>query len=184
LHLTVSGGWATTSDVNTTGGTLEIGDTSSWGAAIGTRAPGGVLAELRWVYLQPENKVRGTFASDSFKVATHYILVSGSKGLRRGRVEPFISGALGTVAFAPETINAAGSQIHPDTTWRMAFGLGAGLNVAVAQRLALRFSAEMLGPILFDSAGFYVGTGGSGMAVSGGIPCVTGNFTVGLTLML
>jgi hypothetical protein len=40
----------------------------------------------------------------------------------------------------------------------------------------------MLAPVLFDGGSFYVGSGGSGVAVSGGIPTIAGDFGVALVL--
>jgi hypothetical protein len=63
----------------------------------------------------------------------------------------------------------------------MAFGIAAGVKVFVADKVALRLGIEMLAPLYFSGGAFYAGTGGAGMAVTGGIPTVSGNFTAGLT---
>jgi hypothetical protein len=65
----------------------------------------------------------------------------------------------------------------------MAFGLAGGVKVFVSEKVALRLGIEMLAPVYFAGTSAYVGTGGAGVAVTGGIPTVSGNFTAGLTFV-
>jgi opacity protein-like surface antigen len=181
--LSVFGGWTTNSDVSGSGGTLRIGDAGSFGAAFGVRAPGGVLAELKWIYFDPEAQFSSLGSTDSFHIPTNYFLLSGEKGIRRDRAEPFLWGGLGTAVFSPGSFNVYGTHYSPGTTWRFAFGLGGGVRVYLNERIAVRLGIEMLAPVLFSGTSLYVGTGGSGLGVSGGIPTVTGNFTAGITIV-
>jgi hypothetical protein len=175
-------GWATSSDVHGGGRTLSIGDATSYGASLGFHTPHGTLVELRWLYYNTEATLQGAGLNSKFHVPTNYFLLGGQKGFRRPqtRVEPFIDGSLGVVTYSPAPFDAASVHYSPSTTVRFAFALGGGLKLHLSQRLALRFGAEMLAPVLFSGGGFYVGTGGASVGVSGGIPTVTGNFTVGL----
>jgi len=174
------GGYAINSDVNASATTLRIDDAVSFGLSIGARAPYGSLAQLKWFYSDPKVRLSGASSSNDFHVMSNYLLLCGEKGIRRGKVEPFFWGGLGTGIFSPSGFNVGGAHYSPDTTWRFAFGLGGGVKVWLNPKLGLRLGAEMLAPVLFDSSSFYVGTGGAGLAVSGGIPTVMGNFTVGL----
>jgi opacity protein-like surface antigen len=182
IELNAFGGWITSSDVDLGGGTLKIGDASSWGASIGMRTPHGTKVELKWIYFDPEVKISSTTNSNTFHVPTNYFLIGGEKGIRRGKVEPFFGGSLGAVVYSPGSFDFRGVHYSPSTTWRMGFGLGGGLKVFVAEKFALRLGAEMLFPVYFNGGSMYVGTGGSGLAVSGGIPTVSGNFTIGVTV--
>jgi opacity protein-like surface antigen len=184
FELSAFGGWATSSDVNTYNGTLKIGDTNSWGASVGFRTPyKGSLVVLKWIYYDPEVRLDSFGSSTKVHVPTNYILLGGEKGIRRGRIEPFFGGSLGTAIFSPSGFTLAGTHYSPGTTWRMAFGLGGGLKIFATPKLAIRLGAEMVAPIFFQSTSFYIGTGGAGLGVSGGIPTVTGNFTVGVTFV-
>jgi hypothetical protein len=58
---------------------------------------------------------------------------------------------------------------------------GAGAKIFLSEKVALRLEGRMMLPMLFSGGSFYVGTGGSGMAVSAGIPSIQGGFTAGLT---
>jgi hypothetical protein len=184
LELSAFGGWSVSSDVHGGGATLDIGDATSWGAAIGLRAPHDSLVQLKWVYYAPSVQLRGLGTSNHFSVPTNYFLVEGEKGVRRDRVEPFLSGALGAVVYSPESFEIGSTRYSPSSTWRPAFGLGGGVKLFLNERIAVRFAAELLAPIFFSGGGFYLGSGGAAVAVSGGVPTVTGNFTVGLTLRL
>jgi opacity protein-like surface antigen len=178
------GGWAHSSDVHGGGRTLNIGDATSWGAAFGVRAPYGSPIRLKWVYSNPTVQLQGLGTSSHFNVPTNYFLVEGEKGFRRNRVEPFVTGALGAVAYAPGSFDAGGTHYSPDVTWRVAFGLGGGLNLFLSERIAVRLGAEVLAPIFLSGGGFYIGSGGASVSVSGGVPTVTANFTLGLTIRL
>lgn len=181
LEVSAYGGWGLTSDVNGGGATLELGDATTWGASLGLRVPHGSMVELRWVYTNTTAQFHGFGNSNEFQVPTNYFLLGGEKGFRRQRMEPFFNGSLGTVVYAPESFQVAGARFSPGTTWRMAFAIGGGVKIFATEKLALRLGAEILGPIFFSGGSFYVGTGGASVGVSGGIPTVTGNFTVGIT---
>jgi hypothetical protein len=184
IELNAFGGWAVNSDIYGSGGTLQILDTSSWGASVAFRTPyGGSKVELKWLYYDPEVRYSALGSVASSHVTTNYFLLGGEKGIRRDRIEPFFGGSLGAVLYSPQDITLGGTRYHLSDTWRMAFGLGGGLRVYVHPKLAIRLGAEMVFPVYFNSGGVYFGTGGAGIGVSGGVPTVTGNFTVGLTFI-
>jgi len=90
--------------------------------------------------------------------------------------------SLGAVVYMPHNFTLSGVNYSPDDTWRMAFALGGGLKLFVHPKFAIRLGAELLGTLYFYGASFYAGTNGSALGVTGGIPTVSGNFTIGLTL--
>jgi len=184
LQLNGFAGWATSSDIYGTYGRLVIGDAASVGADLGITTPYGAKIDLKWIYFDPSVRFEGgsTYGTSSnFHVPTNYFLVGGEKGIRRDRIEPFFGGSLGAVLYLPESFTIRNTRYNPSSTWRMAFGLGGGLKIFLTQKIALRLGIEMVAPIFFSGTSVYVGTGGAGMAVSGGIPTVTGNFTAGVT---
>jgi hypothetical protein len=178
-------GWAVNSDPDTTYGSLRIGDAQSFGASIGIASGFGPSLELKWIYFQPTVQLVGygvNTDSDRFDTDTHYFLIGSTQSIRSGIVEPFFGGALGAVVYMPDDFSLTGINYHPDDTWRMAFAVSGGLKLFVHPKFALRLGAELLGTIYFYGASFYTGTNGSAVGVTGGIPTVTGNFTIGLTL--
>jgi opacity protein-like surface antigen len=185
LELSAFTGWSVNSDPDTTYGRLSIGDAQSFGAALAIASGFGASLELKWIYFQPTVQLVGSginFAnSTKFDVDTHYFLIGGSRGIRRGIVEPFFGGSLGAVVYLPNSFSLSGINYNPGDTWRMAFALGGGVKLFVHPKLALRLGAELLGTVYIYGASFYTGTNGSAMGVTGGIPTVSGNFTLGLT---
>ena len=184
VELNAFTGWAVNSDPDTTYGRLSIGDAQSFGASAAIASGFGPSLELKWIYFQPTVQLVGygiNDNSDKFDTDTHYFLIGGTNSIRRGIVEPFFGGSLGAVVYLPHEFSRAGINYDPDDTWRMAFALSGGLKLFVHPKLALRLGAELLGTIYFYGASFYTGTSGSAVGVTGGIPTVTGNFTIGLT---
>lgn len=186
FELSAFTGWSVNSDPDTNYGRLSLGDAQSFGASLGLNSGSGATLELKWIYFQPTAQLVdynvSIANSDKFDVDTHYFLIGGTKSIRRGIVEPFFGASLGAVVYMPHEFSLSGVNYNPDDTWRMAFALGGGLKLFVHPKFAIRLGAELLGTIYFYGASFYAGTNGSAFGVTGGIPTVTGNFTVGLTL--
>jgi len=185
LQLSAFAGWVTSSDIHATGGYIRIDPTNSWGAEIAFRGVPGSKIALKWVYYKPDVKfISQSYAysnSDVFGVSNNYFLIQGEKGFRRGKVEPFFGGSIGAVWYAPDSFKMGALTYTPSDTWYFAFGLAGGAKIFVSEKVALRLGIEMLAPVCFSGTSFYAGTGGAGMAVSGGIPTISGNFTAGLT---
>jgi hypothetical protein len=98
-----------------------------------------------------------------------------------GRLEPYLGLTLGAALYVPDSIPlSGGGTATANDTWRFAMTLNAGTKIWMTPNLGLRFDIRMLMPILFSSGGFYYGTGGSGLAASGGIPSLQFAFTGGL----
>jgi opacity protein-like surface antigen len=184
FELSAFTGWSVNSNPDTVYGELSIGDAQSFGASLGVASGLGASLELKWIYFQPTVQLVGygiADNSDKFDTDTHYFLIGGTKSIRSGIIEPFFGGSLGAVVYLPHDFSVAGVRYDPDDTWRMAFALGGGLKIFLHSKLALRLGAELLGTVYFYGASFYTGTGGTALGVTGGIPTVTGNFTIGLT---
>jgi opacity protein-like surface antigen len=185
FELSAFTGWAVNSDPDTNYGRLSIGDAQSFGASLGVASGRGASLELKWIFVQPTVQLvdyrAGISNSSKFDVDTHYFLLGGTKSIRRGIIEPFFGASLGAVLYLPNEFSVSGIKYEPDDTWRAAFALGGGVKLFVHPKLALRLGAELLGTIYFYGASFYTGTNGSGMGVTGGIPTVAGNFTIGAT---
>jgi hypothetical protein len=178
-------GWSVNSDPDTVYGRLSIGDAQSFGASLALNSGFGASLELKWIYFQPTVQLVGYGVydnSDKFETDTHYFLIGGTKSIRRGIVAPFFGASLGAVVYMPHEFNVTGVHYDPGDTWRMAFALGGGLKLFAHPKFAIRLGAELLGTVYFYGASFYTGTGGTALGVTGGIPTVTGNFTVGLTI--
>jgi hypothetical protein len=184
FELSAFTGWSVNSNPDTSYGTLSIDDAQSFGASLAVASGLGASLELKWIYFQPTVQLEGYgFSADSnkFDADTHYFLIGGTKSIQRGALAPFFGASLGAVVYLPDEFNLAGINYEPDDAWRLAFAIGGGLKIFAHPKFALRLGAELLGTVYLYGASFYTGTGGSGMGVTGGIPTVTGNFTIGVT---
>jgi hypothetical protein len=186
LELSAFAGWQVNGDIATYAGDLVLDDAMAYGASLAMHVGGGAAVEFLWLY----NDTTAHFASwdpfypstRDFSVQQHYFQIGGTRSMRRDKVEFFGGGTLGAGLFIPgQVVTTNGVNINASDSWTFAMTFGAGLKVHLSPKLALRGEARMLLPMLFQGGGFYVGTGGSGMSVSAGIPSVQGAFTGGLT---
>jgi hypothetical protein len=68
--------------------------------------------------------------------------------------------------------------------WLFSVAAGLGLKYFFNERIGIRLQARMILPLVYNGAGFYIGTGGSGTYVSATAPIVQGDFTGGLIIAL
>jgi hypothetical protein len=184
VELSALAGYQLNSDVHTSLGRLAFGDTEVYGVSVGMKTMPGLKAELLWLYSDPEVRASGSptlNGSQPFHVGTNYFQVGGTRSVRRQAVEYYGRGTLGAALFQPGTIRlAGGGSLSLQDTWRFAFTLGGGLEAHLNRSLALTVGVNLAAPVYFTSGVFYAGSGGSGMAVSGGIPLWQWNFLGGL----
>jgi hypothetical protein len=99
-----------------------------------------------------------------------------------GRIEPF-----GALTAGMVVIHASALRFQDGTTYdggdtvQFAFTAGLGFKVWLTESIGLRFEARALVPIFFSGGGFWVGTGGASVGLSGGIPFAQFDFTGGLS---
>jgi hypothetical protein len=185
IELTAFAGYQVNSDIYLSTGKLAVDDAQAWGAAISSEVASGSFAELRWTYSDPKMHASGTSllnGSTAFHVQTHYFQIGGLHGIRRDRTTFFGGATIGAALFAPESFTLSnGTTRSLSDTWLFAFTLGLGLKVDLTPKIGLRFDANVAAPVYFSSGGVYVGGGGAGLTVSGGVPVWQWNFLGGLT---
>jgi opacity protein-like surface antigen len=170
--------------VNFSSGHATIDGSASYGATLRFKVRPGEAAELTWIYVPTNMHLYSGLASGDGSLTINYFQVGGSKSFRADRLEPYLGATLGAAIFSPGTIrsNNGLSTLNGSDVWRFAFTLGGGLKIWLIEQLAIQLDARMMAPVWFSSASFYVGTGGGGFGVSGGIPIVEGNFTGGIVI--
>ena len=75
-----------------------------------------------------------------------------------------------------------GSTLTASTQVKFAFTAGGGLKIWINEMFAVRAEIRALVPVYFTGTTFFVGTGGAGVGVGGGIPFAQFDFTGGLTV--
>jgi len=110
-------------------------------------------------------------------LAAQYIHLYGTRviPMQNGKTDVFAMGGFGATSFS-----ASGY----DTRWLFSFGAGLGAKVHVNPKTSLRLQTRLLIPVQWGSAGFYFGTGGSGISVGGGSSIIQGDVSLGLAFKL
>jgi len=92
------------------------------------------------------------------------------------KVVPFTGISLGLTHFNLDS--------SPDTysETALSFGLQAGMNFYVSERIGLRFHGRFNFPVQFNGFGFYAGSGGSGLAASAGAYFIQADIGTGLII--
>jgi opacity protein-like surface antigen len=183
IELTAIAGYQVNTDIDTVEGSVRVDDAPVYGAVIGVAVRPTSKAELIWLYSEPTVRASSPrlLGPTSFGVASHFFQLGGTHGIRRQAFELFGGGTIGAAVYLPGTLRLAdGSTVSLDDTWRFAFTLGAGVKVHATPKVALRFETRVAAPVYFDSGGIYVGSGGAGLGVSGGVPLWQWNFLAGL----
>jgi opacity protein-like surface antigen len=184
--ISVFGGYQLNGDVDAYAGKLVVDDAATYGAAVDVAVGGGATAQLLWIYSPTTAKFTSYDpfypSSRDFDVDVHYFQIGGTRGVRRGKAEPFGGATLGAVVSMPSNVTLVnGSTVETDDNWNFAMTFGAGVKIHASEKVAVRLEARLLLPMIFSGGSFYVGTGGSGMAVSAGVPSIQGAFTAGIT---
>ncbi len=186
FDITAFAGYQLNGDVGTYGGNVNIADAPAFGAALDYRVNNFSSIELAWIYDKPDATFisYGTSlypSSKPFSAASHYFQIGGMTLQRMGRLEPFLGLTIGALLLDPDTITlTSGGTLNASDSWHFASTAMIGTKVWMSDNVGLRLEARMLVPIVFTSGGWYAGTGGSGMAVSGGVPSLQFAFTGGL----
>lgn len=92
-------------------------------------------------------------------------------------IRPYGTFSVGTTWFNPK-------DDRSDDEWLFSVGAGLGLKYFFNEKIGIRMQARLLLPLVYNGAGFYLGTGGSGMYVSSTAPIIQGDFTGGLIIAL
>ena len=185
FELTPFIGWQWSTRTNTYGGEFSTKDGINYGGLVDIHIQRNVDIELLYIYFPTQTRLEsytyGIPSTDYFNVAFHYMQIGYVKSLKpHAKVEPFLTGSLGAGVAVADDIVYDNVTLSAEDTWRFAIAFGGGAKVWFSEKLGLRLQARLLMPIYFAGSSVYFGTGGSGFAVSGGIPLLQGDFTAGL----
>src|SRR5436305_8229454 len=184
FDITGFAGYQLNGDVSTGGGNLNIGDSAAYGGMIDFRVHRLASVELMYEYTKPSAQFFGIGAftnSRPFDVPSHYFQIGGMSVQHAGPLEPFVAFTVGGALYTPDTITLTdGRTINPSDTWRFAATLPLGTKIWISNNVGVRLEGRMLVPMVFNSAGFYYGTGGAGLTTSAGVPSLQFAFSGGL----
>jgi len=180
-------GCTVSTDASTFNGSVIIDGAVDYGGTIDYFIRPGYAVELLYAYV-PTHARFASFSpafpsSDSAGLGLHWIQIGGHVSKPLGRIEPFGAITAGMVIIHPSSVRFAdGTTYAGEDTVRFAFTAGLGFKVWVTENIGLRFEARALVPVYFSGAGFWVGTGGASVGLSGGIPFAQFDFTGGISV--
>ena len=180
-------GWTVSTDASTYNGSVVIDGAVDYGGTIDYSIRPGYGVELLYAYVPTHARFasyNSTIASsDSAGLGLHWIQIGGTVSRPLGRIEPFGAFTLGMVIIHASTLRFPdGTTYTGGDTVRFAFTAGLGFKVWLTEAVGLRFEARALLPVYFSGGGFWVGTGGAAVGLSGGIPFAQFDFTGGVSI--
>ncbi|HET6981874.1 MAG TPA: hypothetical protein VFI53_07015 [Myxococcaceae bacterium] len=186
IELGAFAGWMVSTDASTFNGNVVIDGSASYGGTIDYFIRPGYAVELLYAYIPTHARfnsfVTGVPSSDKAGLGEHWIQIGGHVSRPFGRIEPFGAITAGMVILHPSDLRFQdGSTYTADDAVRFAFTAGLGFKVWLTESIGLRFEARALVPVYFSGGGFWVGTGGASVGLSGGIPFAQFDFTGGLS---
>ena len=179
-------GWTVSTDASTFNGSVIIDGAADYGATIDYSIRPGYGVELLYAYVPTHARFAsvgiGIPSSESAGVGLHWIQIGGLVSRPMGRIEPFGALSAGMVVIHASAVRFQdGTSYDGSDTVRFAFTAGLGFKVWLTESIGLRFEARALVPVYFSGGGFWVGTGGASVGLSGGIPFAQFDFTGGLS---
>jgi hypothetical protein len=180
-------GWTVSTDASTYNGSVVIDGAVDYGGTIDYSIRPGYGVELLYAYVPTHARFASYNiaipSSDSASVGMHWIQIGGIVSRARGKIEPFAAVSAGIVIIHPSTVRFQdGTTASADDQVRFAFTAGVGLKIWLTEAVGLRFEARALVPVYFTGGGFWVGTGGASVGLTGGIPFAQFDFTGGLSV--
>lgn len=176
-----------TTQVQTTSGYLSTDPALDLGGTISFPVGPTSHAQILYAYAKATSRHVSQLplepSTNDFDLVSQYFQVGGSTSFSSGTLEPFISGTLGATWFSAENVQLAdGTPVSYGDRWLFSFTLGGGLKLFLSRALGLRLEARAMFPVFFSSGAYYSGPGGSALVVSGGIPVVQGDVSLGLVI--
>ncbi len=98
--------------------------------------------------------------------------------------QPFGSFSLGATWFDPSSTGSTSSTGSFQDVWRFSITLGLGVKLMFSERIGIMLRGRLMMPMTFGGTSFYIGTGGSGLAINGWIAPLQGDFNAGLIIKL
>jgi hypothetical protein len=167
--------------INTNFGQLKIEDSESYGVSLNI-VNRDVSFQIEYFYQPTTGNYRDYFdptlnQSSDLRINWYHIGVR-KRFATDEKVVPFAGLSLGLTNFVLE------STPERQDENALSFGLQAGTNIYLSDRLGLRFHGRLNFPVQFNGFGFYAGTGGSGFGASAGGYFIQADFGTGLIIRL
>lgn len=167
---------------------LNLEDGLNYGLSVLVPVQSLVDLELNWTRM---DKVKATFTTggytgypqDEIFVSSNYFQVGAISKFYNSSsaAQPFGSLSLGATWFDTSPTSASENDSYEDV-WKFSVALGLGVKIMFSERVGIMIRGRLLMPMTFSGAGFYVGTGGTGMTMGSWVSPLQGDFNGGLII--
>jgi hypothetical protein len=173
-------GYETGANISSSYGNLHIGDGMDFGAILNVGMGGGRYGEFSYSHLGSYLDVEtGMTTTRKCDLAVDYYSLGFMQEIKPdAKVTPYGLLTLGIVNYRPTTSTDISSEN------KMHVSIAGGVKINVSEKVGIRLQARLLMPLYYAGTYFYVGTGGSGASMSGGIHGVQGDFTAALVIKI
>jgi hypothetical protein len=181
LEIAPFAGYIVNTNIRTTNGRIITESGPDYGVTVSLDVKKGSQIELLYLYFKGHSSYEPTSDTASgakFDVQCQYFILGYTQEFRPLKKHTaFFTAGLGAWWARPEY---PGLQ----DTWRVAMEFGGGWKFYFSDAIGIRLQGLALLPLVFQGGGVYAGTGGSGLAVSAGIPIAQFSFSAGLIIVI
>ncbi len=164
-------------------GKVKIYDGMDYGVSLLIPVQSLVDVELNYTRMDSKAEFRAYNGYPAYpdynisNLSTNYFQIGGISKFytQNTKVTPFGSLSLGATWFSSPDI---------EDVWRFSVSAGLGAKIMVSDRVGIMLRGRLLMPMSFGGAGFYFGTGGSGLSLNSYIAPFQGDFNAGLIIKL
>jgi len=148
---------------------IKAEDGGQFGITLGVEADDDIMVELAYIHQSSELRIRDMFISPTEERLTDlyadWVMIGINKYFGDDMVKPFFGGGLGVVFLSNDNVNydIVNYNIHNNS--KFAFSFKGGVNIMFSEVVGLNIQGGMMVPVTWG--GVYVGSGGSGMSISG-----------------
>ena len=148
---------------------LKIKSGDQFGLTIGVEADDDMMVELSYIHHSTELVIRDVYISPIENRVTDlyadWVMIGVNRYFGDGMVKPFFGGALGVVFLSNDNVNYDIVNYNIDNNSKFAFSFKGGANIMFSDVVGLNIQGGLMVPVTWG--GVYVGSGGSGVSVSG-----------------
>lgn len=164
-------------------GKLNVSDGMDYGVSILVPVQSLIDIELNYTRMDSKASFRAYSGYPLYpdyeinNLSSNYFQIGGISKFYKSdsKVTPFGSLSLGATWFSSPDI---------DDVWRFSAIVGLGVKIMFSERVGIMLRGRLMMPMTFDGAGFYFGTGGSGLTMNSYVAPLQGDFNGGLIIKL
>lgn len=185
VELTPFGGYLLGGSIKFYEGKFKLVDNGCYGGAMAVQLKSGNFIELSYTGMtttgewRPYSQYIIDYPEKTVDMAVNYFQIGtlNEIPLDNESIRPYGTVTLGTTWFNLK------DAVYDDE-WLFSVTAGLGLKYFFNDKVGIRLQARLLLPLVYNGAGFAIGTGGGGVYVSSSAPIVQGDFTGGLIIAL